>query len=73
MDDVDTSEQKPRGYLPFKVRIAVLLAAVVVGPAVAVLAGGSRADVLWAFASSVVSMVLLDQLYAWMDRRDRRG
>ncbi|GHH57909.1 hypothetical protein [Lentzea cavernae] len=67
------TSQKTHGYLPLKVRIPVLLAAVVVGPAVAVLAGGFGPEVLWAFASSVMSMVVLDQLYAWIDRRDRRG
>lgn len=71
--EVVVTEQKRHGWLPMKVRISVLLAAVVVGPAVAVLAGGSRAEVLWSVAASVVSMVVLDQLYAWIDRRDRRG
>ena len=65
--------QKTHGYLPPNVRIPVLLAAVAVGPAVAVLAAGSGSEILWAFASSVVSMVALDQLYAWMDRREHRG
>lgn len=67
------TEQKSRGYLPFKVRVSVLIVAVVLGPVVTALVSGFRADALRSIPAAVVAAVVLDQLYAWIDRRDRRG
>lgn len=65
--------QRPRGWLPPRVRITVVLAAVVLGPIITVLVGGFRAEALWSIPGCVVAALVMDQVYAWLDRLDRKG